>query len=55
VATQFRDMTNLYTARQNIINSANFSKGDKEILRQILLKVGVGSGAAALGIKLFID
>lgn len=52
VANDFRAMSNLYTAKQNIINAANFAKGDKELLRQFLLKAGVGGGAAALGFKL---
>lgn len=56
VSSDFIDMTNLYTARQNIVNAANFTKGDMEFLRQLILKGaiagGLGTAVGTLGFKL---
>lgn len=55
VKKEFADMSNLYTARENIINAARFEKGRSSFGKQLLGgTIGAALGGTALG-RLFID
>jgi hypothetical protein len=53
VSQGFRDMANLYTAKTNIINSANLAK-NKGLFKKLLTAGALGAGGTA-GFKFFAD
>lgn len=52
IANEFRAMTNLYTAKNNIINAGRFEKGKGNIFKRLFIAGLAGSAATILGSRL---
>jgi hypothetical protein len=52
VAPRFKAMTDMYTARENIINAARFNKGDSDFAKKVFRNALAGSAITGLGYTL---
>ena len=52
IANEFRAMSNLYTAKNNIINAGRFEKGKGNIFKRLFIAGLAGSAATILGSRL---